>query len=306
MTKRTLTIFIILLIALAVGIGGFLYFNQTPETDNPQEENLPATSLLTVINNNVQVKENANAELKDVEGQSMEVGEGAYIKTSLTGRAVVESEDKTTTVIDKNSEFTILESGEGSSRFLLSVGSLWARVSQVFGQGEGYQIETANAVATVRGTSFGVKYKDNLTVVMVAEGIVALISIDPITKKPIGNEIIIKAGEKGSVADGYPPILQTFSAEDKRGEWYLFNNQSDVKTPPATSAPVIPVPKKVPDKPVACTQEAMLCPDGSYVSRTGPNCEFAACPQPPQELPANEDNENQVQPSIEPYSQRQY
>lgn len=30
--------------------------------------------------------------------------------------------------------------------------------------------------------------------------------------------------------------------------------------------------------PVACTMEAKLCPDGSYVGRTGPNCEFAACP----------------------------
>jgi len=29
---------------------------------------------------------------------------------------------------------------------------------------------------------------------------------------------------------------------------------------------------------VACTQEARLCPDGSYVGRTGPKCEFAACP----------------------------
>lgn len=29
---------------------------------------------------------------------------------------------------------------------------------------------------------------------------------------------------------------------------------------------------------VACTMEAKLCPDGSYVSRTGPNCEFAPCP----------------------------
>ena len=27
-----------------------------------------------------------------------------------------------------------------------------------------------------------------------------------------------------------------------------------------------------------CTQDAMLCPDGSYVGRTGPNCEFAPCP----------------------------
>lgn len=29
---------------------------------------------------------------------------------------------------------------------------------------------------------------------------------------------------------------------------------------------------------VACTMEAKLCPDGSYVGRTGPNCEFAECP----------------------------
>jgi hypothetical protein len=28
---------------------------------------------------------------------------------------------------------------------------------------------------------------------------------------------------------------------------------------------------------IACTQEAKLCPDGSYVGRTGPNCEFQAC-----------------------------
>lgn len=29
---------------------------------------------------------------------------------------------------------------------------------------------------------------------------------------------------------------------------------------------------------VACTMDAKQCPDGSYVSRTGPKCEFAECP----------------------------
>ena len=29
---------------------------------------------------------------------------------------------------------------------------------------------------------------------------------------------------------------------------------------------------------VACTMEAKMCPDGSYVGRTGPRCEFTACP----------------------------
>ncbi len=32
------------------------------------------------------------------------------------------------------------------------------------------------------------------------------------------------------------------------------------------------------NQPVACTMEAKLCPDGSAVGRSGPNCEFAPCP----------------------------
>lgn len=31
---------------------------------------------------------------------------------------------------------------------------------------------------------------------------------------------------------------------------------------------------------IACTEEAKMCPDGTYVGRTGPNCEFAICPLP--------------------------
>lgn len=29
---------------------------------------------------------------------------------------------------------------------------------------------------------------------------------------------------------------------------------------------------------VACTMDAKICPDGSYVGRTAPDCEFAPCP----------------------------
>lgn len=31
-------------------------------------------------------------------------------------------------------------------------------------------------------------------------------------------------------------------------------------------------------KPIACTMDAKICPDGSAVGREGPLCEFAACP----------------------------
>jgi hypothetical protein len=32
------------------------------------------------------------------------------------------------------------------------------------------------------------------------------------------------------------------------------------------------------DKPVACTMDAKVCPNGSFVGRIAPNCEFAPCP----------------------------
>lgn len=35
--------------------------------------------------------------------------------------------------------------------------------------------------------------------------------------------------------------------------------------------------------PVACTMDAKQCPDGSYVGRVAPNCEFAPCPPPAEE-----------------------
>lgn len=53
---------------------------------------------------------------------------------------------------------------------------------------------------------------------------------------------------------------------------------SDIpKTNPATSSKPVNNPPKIPAG-VVCTMEAKLCPDGSYVGRTGPNCEFTPCP----------------------------
>jgi hypothetical protein len=40
------------------------------------------------------------------------------------------------------------------------------------------------------------------------------------------------------------------------------------KQPPASS----------PDEAVACTKDAKICPDGTTVGRSGPDCEFDPCP----------------------------
>ena len=38
------------------------------------------------------------------------------------------------------------------------------------------------------------------------------------------------------------------------------------------------IPSRNGDDGVVCTMEAKECPDGSYVGRGGPNCEFTECP----------------------------
>ncbi|MFM2374647.1 MAG: hypothetical protein RLZZ234_642 [Candidatus Parcubacteria bacterium] len=46
---------------------------------------------------------------------------------------------------------------------------------------------------------------------------------------------------------------------------------------PTTPPPEVPGDEPSPS-PTLCTMDAKQCPDGSYVGRTGPNCEFTTCP----------------------------
>lgn len=43
---------------------------------------------------------------------------------------------------------------------------------------------------------------------------------------------------------------------------------------------------------IACTMEALMCPDGSYVGRSGPSCAFSACPAMPYVEGTLEQNQN--------------
>jgi hypothetical protein len=47
------------------------------------------------------------------------------------------------------------------------------------------------------------------------------------------------------------------------------------------SRPRVDTPLPPPNEPSACTAEAMICPDGSAVGRSGPHCEFTPCPPAP-------------------------
>ncbi len=97
----------------------------------------------------------------------------------------------------------------------------------------------------------------------------------------------------GPVINGYPSLTQTFNLDPFGPITHIFIEKGkDLYTatyPEGSTALPNQIlstfkfigPTASPSaKPVACTLEAKLCPDGSSVGRTGPNCEFAPCPTP--------------------------
>jgi hypothetical protein len=56
--------------------------------------------------------------------------------------------------------------------------------------------------------------------------------------------------------------------------WVVIFAQNDSKPAPMPEA------TSTPQEVYECNADAKICPDGSSVGRTGPNCEFAACPSP--------------------------
>ena len=92
--------------------------------------------------------------------------------------------------------------------------------------------------------------------------------------------------QKGAVSSIFGIVVVLVIAAGIGGYIYLQSQTSDYdetiplsythedKGTTRTTKPTIPPPQGM-----ACTQEAKQCPDGSYVGRTGPNCEFAACPE---------------------------
>ncbi|MBI2621830.1 MAG: hypothetical protein HYW63_04290 [Candidatus Levybacteria bacterium] len=78
-------------------------------------------------------------------------------------------------------------------------------------------------------------------------------------------------------------IFLLFAAVAILGTYFVLNNSRfSYKKVPSPSVSITPTPPFVTPTPgnndsVVCTQDAMLCPDGTWVGRTGPKCEFI-CP----------------------------
>lgn len=68
-----------------------------------------------------------------------------------------------------------------------------------------------------------------------------------------------------------------YQKEVKKEADVLINTTIGVNSTSTEKSETQPIALNTTKEQVVCTQDAKQCPDGSYVSRTGPNCEFASC-----------------------------
>ena len=237
-----------------LAIGGVLYFlihsSATPNLDSVVSE----TATATTLKKNLAVTPAGSTQTEDIATSTI-VAQGDLLTTSQDGRGLITMSNGSTAVLDYRSSLvvkTIDSSGTHTSLSLIA-GSAWARVEKVFGQGEYFEIKTQNAVAVVRGTSFGLTYHQNgPTTLLVGKGVVLLTPLDPKTgQRQEDKTLTIPAGYKGVISTEGTGSQSVMDASDTGSDWFKYNNgdsagasrDNTIKaaTPSASQQPASPV-----------------------------------------------------------------
>lgn len=208
----------VILLLILMG-GTFLLFRlPTPKKEVTQTT---GQALVSTLEQNVFVTSVSNEKTTVVGSTTVQTGN--TITTSTTGRALVELEG-IRSVLDYNTT-TLLEGTSHKNTLQLATGAAWSHVQKIFGQGEFYKIQTQNAVAVVRGTSFGVSYSSNTTTLVVSEGIVSFLSRDPVTGVvDMSSEVKVTAGQKAYRIGTGAIVVVPLNKEDKVSPWFVYNN----------------------------------------------------------------------------------
>ena len=228
--------------AIALGCG--LLLTLVPATAHA------AAATVTFLSGDATVE---RAGEKEKLAEKSEVQQGDVIRTARSARLELTLSDQSVVRLDGGSEFTLeaasLEGDDKKFTGKLSFGKIWAKVNSVLGGHSHFDVETQNAVAGVRGTTFRVDAKhDASALVRVYAGAVAVAGMrtpriahqsggarhevpgpQEISKhdyeRLLASMMQVKVSSTGEL--GEP---EKFSeADDAKDAWVAFNQQRDGK-----------------------------------------------------------------------------
>ena len=212
MTKYLIGIVVFLL------IGGAAWWYLQPKENTPIET-LPVTSapgvkpwieVVSTVATAVDAK-GTNTTLATGD----EVSIGSIITTDATGIVLVHFPDGSFVKLDPSSSITITNvsydesNGATDVHIALGSGTLWSKVLDLVGVNSSWQVETSNAVATVRGTSFVIFVDKGKTKVVGIENKVAVTPLQPDTHKPLSIEADVTSDTQVTIDDTRIPALAT-------------------------------------------------------------------------------------------------
>lgn len=109
-----------------------------------------------------------------------EVSQGDKIKTDENGVASIYFPDGSVARLDTSTEITIDAANYDQSdkslvvKIFVSIGKVWSKIVDLATPNSSWQVESSNAVATVRGTAFGVQVVDGSTEIIGSENNVSV------------------------------------------------------------------------------------------------------------------------------------
>ncbi len=213
----------ILVAMIVLAVAGYIILDNKPvQSPTLPQSTASSTVLVTNLAPAVFIKSDSDSQKHEVATTSTATP-GSTVSTGEAGRALIEEASKKI-VLDFDTELVLSSNMNGEEHNILKAGSVWSRVEKVFEKGQFYEIETKNAVAAVRGTSFGVTYKDETTFLIVVEGAVWFAPIDANGQADETKAVIVKAGEKAQIKDGKVSVF-AISSSDKKDSWYVFVNE---------------------------------------------------------------------------------
>lgn len=249
-------------VAILIIIGGILFFNKS---DDKKSDIKIAFADVAVLEKTVSFGTDEK-NLEEITNDKESVSTGSYLKTGENGRALI-SLGKAQTSVDYNSLVKIEDKTDEGSVLDLESGKTWSRVEKLLDKGEYHEIKTKNAVASVRGTSFGVYTNGEDTTLLVATGTVKFIPLDKNGKEQPQFALYVTEGKKVTrIGFGVAKIENITDAdkdnfykwnlerekkldenltEEKKDESILpktdYKNIDSDMTPPDAPAPTVPV-----------------------------------------------------------------
>ena len=265
------------LIALAVVIllliGFFIFLPTSTErtqslqsgtsssTDNISEPTITITPLQTTVSIST-----SSPDFLPLTG-SRKVSPGTNVKTNSSGRAVIEASSAHTTIVDYNSQVVIADDSKdkNETKIALLSGAVWARLEKVFDKGEYYEIKTSNAVATVRGTSFGVWYSNHSTTAVVTSGSIYFSAVNEKTGEVIpGTETIVNTGYKAIISGSGSIQVSKITSADTSSAWFVFNNPKGISVQPVAPPTVAPTPLPTPPPAITPPTPTPVTPQAAF------------------------------------------